>query len=226
MYIVLLASHLENIKRRECIKEALESLFVARPDKVIISYSGVLEFEKDFFENSCRNILKEIDTIFLYQELKKHQFEHYNYMLDYISDDDIISFIDDDDLYHPNKINHIKEIFNKNSNIKVVKHYWYLVGSSFADIVGINEVDKTIKNILDRTEHWCLSIRGNIFKSFFIDNNLKFPYNNIGTVLKQFRGITDTLFICYIESKIKDIYVCKEPLYYQRNSSMKRDYVS
>lgn len=163
---ILIASHLNEPLRHETIKDALTSIKnnTEPPEHVYISCSYKI---KPNIEEWSK-ILKNIPHTIILQEKRMLQFQHYHYLSKYIEDDDIVCFLDDDDLYYPNKIKTIKYLFknyllNQNEEpIKFIRHK--------SKVFFGNDASKTYDCTLD--EYFTLNIIGRCFKAFFEDNFL------------------------------------------------------
>ncbi len=100
--VLLIAIHNFYEEHKKLIKYALQSVAnqIRKPDHVYISYSGLIN---DQNVSEWNEILKEINhDIYGHQE-KKMQFEHYSFLSKKLYDNDIISFMDDDDLLDSKK---------------------------------------------------------------------------------------------------------------------------
>lgn len=175
-YIFLVASHINDIRRVETMTRALNSIALNRPDYIYVSYSVEPEFLKCtfLFENAWKNALEDIPHLFLFQPTKKYQFEHYDILKDYVLDNDIVSFSDDDDLTHPDKVKILRENFRNaptNPDIYGFIHKMEQFGGPepFSEKIP-DEQYLSITRKVDRNRHMCISLKGWAFKDWFIDN--------------------------------------------------------
>jgi hypothetical protein len=164
-FVVIIASHLENIKRYNELCCAVRSLSqqTVKPDKVFLSYSGPY-----INEQNLRDILGGIETVILHNIVKTRQFRHYYYIEKYIKDDDIVMFLDDDDLYHPLKVEKTKDHFTANQSSEVLKHDFNIFTKMDGGEVVYEESYSTV-------EHWSLAVRGYLFKKFFTEDCIPTP---------------------------------------------------
>lgn len=123
--IVLIATHLACKERYEYIKRALGSLRENKPDHVYVSCSYD-QGPPDV--NSWIEALGNNNLTVLLQPERLLQFEHYQILSKYCLDNDIVNFLDDDDLYHPDKIKSVKSYFKDHPEIEVIHHPYYKFG--------------------------------------------------------------------------------------------------
>lgn len=222
MYTVLLASHLENLARHKTIQYALRSVAegLQKPDKVMISYSGIKADEEIW-----KVILQDIQVLIIHHNEKQMQFRHYYHLEPFVKDDDVVMFLDDDDLYHKEKIATTVKYFN-NENVKVLQHNWCQFDDPFDHMFQSKNTEQATKNISKTNmnpEHWCLAIRGVLFKIFFSD---KIPNSseNFEEILQTFKGATDMFFSIYntTEENVTKINVV---LYYHRATWTAKDHI-
>jgi len=180
------------------------------PHAVFISYSFALQPPD---ENEWRSILNTIPLITLKHTTKQYQIDHYKHLLAYINDDDIVCFLEDDDLYTPNKIEKVWDAFNQHP-IRIARH---CLGS----FKSLNPTEKdSLDNIrpLDITEHYSYCIIGAILKEFFkttayIDHSPKL------------RGFTDLILTAWLQYTYNnEIHQLNDTLMYIRYSHIQRDY--
>lgn len=102
--VILIASHIKVQNRVKTLQYALKSIQnnTRHPDIVYISYS--CEDNLNIDENKWSQELTGIKHKFIKQPSQVYQFEHFKKLCEYVNDDDIIMFLDDDDLYYPEKL--------------------------------------------------------------------------------------------------------------------------
>lgn len=210
MIKVLIASHLNTEDRVKTLEYAINSVLnnTVKPDHIYVSYSG-LEYEKHTDE--------PLVTI-IRQLVQLQQFEHYKFLTKYVDSNDIICFLDDDDLYTNDKIAVVKK--EMTDDVKVLKHKFYKFGyfSSFKDepISSINEIHCRTETA-GGDEYWTLCIRGQLFKDWFISRNFGLTFDEI---IAKYGGLTDLVFVQSfpVYKEISDTLV------YIRKQSIKRCY--
>lgn len=116
---ILIASYLSSNERGvcaiECIKSIVKSIENSKYKdscKIIIAYC-IDENIKDVYLDVCSNLSILSNSIIhsIKFNERKYQIEHLYHLSQLIFEDDIIMFCDDDDLYHPDKIDIIVDKF-------------------------------------------------------------------------------------------------------------------
>jgi len=214
---VLMASHLGSLFRYDTIKRALKSIAdqTQTPDFVLLAYSYD-HHEPDIAE--WVSILGNIPLVTIKSSTKLCQFDHYKNLLELVDDTDLICFLDDDDLYRPDKIETISNIVQKSDFKGIIRHiYWEFYDAG--DEVLCDKDDLSIKFLLYRAEFWTFCIYGFILKKFF-DNEFYPEYYSVNPHL------VDVYFAVWIDSCYKPIIkLCEKPLMYSRkNFLIPRDY--
>jgi glycosyltransferase involved in cell wall biosynthesis len=100
-----------------------------RPDKVVVSCSST----KDLFETKQYNFLLQIITT----EETKNAAQNRNIAASYLDDMDYITFIDADDIMHPQRIEILLKVFQE-SNCDIIFHNFLMDDSKFDYIENID----------------------------------------------------------------------------------------
>ena len=219
--VVLIASHLNVAERYETIKYALTSLHnsTRKPDHVYISCSYALSAPN---VDEWSEILGSIPHTIILQEKKLLQFEHYYYLSRKVNDTDIMCFLDDDDMYHPEKIRRVYDYFSEVPAVRctnVIKHPVYYFG--MCDMALTHKCVDDIKDTrlwLD-IEYCSKSMQGWLFKNWFDETEKYTGYTFEGT-LEKAKGLTDLIFSASFES----IRFTDEPLMYIRKEYIPHSY--
>jgi hypothetical protein len=227
-YIFLIASHINDIRRIETMSRALKSIAVNKPDYIYVSYSVEPQFDKgiEYIEKLWENSVGDIPYLFLYQNTKKYQFEHYEILKEYVLDNDIVSFSDDDDLTDPNKIKILKENFSGKPNNPDIHGFMH----KMMEFGGPEPFDEKIPDVIDNlrdadgyirtNKYTCISLKGWLFRDWFLDNGYYVndcdnsrdrPFSQL---VEKHGNFTDILFTFSLERE----HLIKIPnvLYYQR----------
>lgn len=228
MFIVLLASHLTNPLRKKTIQYALQSVAeqTIKPDKVMISYSG----DKNDEEN-WRKILNQIDTDIFYHPNQRQQFEHYFFLHKFVKDDDVVMFLDDDDLYNLSKVERTKQEFTNNPAIDYLQHKIRRFGQPYDPEKIIHGTTSQIQDMLDTGykiersfEYHTKAVRGKLFKDFFNVPTQAVQNKTFQQLLDEYKGITDLAFNVYVDAEAKHKHKIDDVLYYYRATPIKKDY--
>ena len=222
-HIVLMASHISSIERIETIKFTLQSLAnqKVRPQKVCISYS--CESNLKCNANEWIKAIYPIPLVISYKKEKTLQFRHFQSLLIYVENSDIVSFIDDDDLMHPDKISLVNKLFQEHPDTLIVSHKMATFGTSIPfEHNKFETCQKAIAKSVssDVREYCCKSIKGSLLKDWFT-NCSKYVsfYKDFDSLLEDRKGLTDLAYnmsIADIDEQImiNDIllYVRKQPI--------------
>lgn len=216
--VVIIASNQNVIERTKTLESALKSIQknIRHPDHVYVSYSGEYAEEKKWAD-----VLISVPHNFFYHPQRKLQFEHYQYLTQYIKDDDILCFLDDDDLYDPKKIKLTYDYFCEHKDVDVISHNYLLFMSKEKLIEDTEDIDKSTK-VCILNEHWTLTVVGAKFKDWFI-NCKEYANQSFDDILKTCPGHADLLFSASLKKYIRKF--SELPLIYHRIDNMiKRDY--
>jgi hypothetical protein len=220
-YNVLLASHLGCPARYITIKLALESVMknTVLPDKILVGFS----YKSDLgYPNtqSWRDICGDRLSI-VYTTGQLTQFGHYMKLSNFISDNDVIMFLDDDDLYHPKKIELTKEFFENHPKKEKVAHAFAQFGR-IEEHAYINKPSHGFRKSPGK-EYYTLAIKGKEMKSFFNGTHPDATENINDLLTGTKRGVVDCIFShCVYPAEgmlIKDV------LYYQRRLTFSQVFV-
>jgi len=105
---ILCASHISHSIKIKSLQQAVDSINnqTLLPDLILI---GLSIDEKIQFPKINSKVKLEIK----YSEKKLYQFEHYKILFEEIQDDDLVMFIDDDDLYYPDRVKIVNFYFKQ-----------------------------------------------------------------------------------------------------------------
>ena len=198
-YIVCIASHLDLTARHHTIKYALQSVAdnTVVPDQVIVSYSYVTPPDED----EWISILKGISCKFIRNETRKQQFDHYKLILEHVSDNDVLMFLDDDDLYCSDKISMVKHIFETTDAV-IVRHEY----ETFETL----SIHDPVSNLSQGgVEHWLYAMHASELKKYF---------ETYPDIIKEFGSLTDLHFMAWLSHR-KDVVVIEQVLMYNRSRS-------
>lgn len=208
--VLLIASHLNVVERYQTMLYALRSvaLNTRKPDHVYISYS-VGHFDQSVDE--WHKELIDVPHTFIRQTERLLQFEHYHILSKSVFDDDVVSFMDDDDLLDPAKFDVVEKHMKPNC---VLRHKLVLFGECFG--LPLNDFkqfadakNRAIGN--HRNEYFCLSIFGRLFKNWFAKTS------------EVIHGCTDFGFMISIVSH-NTVVDIDDILYYYRQEPIARCY--
>lgn len=119
-YIVLMACHFDSIARIDKFMDALQSLYnqTVRPDYIYIGYIG----NEQIFEEHIGRFNGIKTKLHKCNSTKK--WDMYRELDQYVLKTDIVSFLEDIDRYTSNRIQRIRDIFDK-SKCRVIGHQYY-----------------------------------------------------------------------------------------------------
>jgi hypothetical protein len=226
--VVLMASHLGSPERYITIKRALKSIFnsTLHPHLIFISYSCCSNVKDEQVENEWKDIFKmsKINLYIFFKTEKTPQFYHYDSLRFLIEDDDIVSFLDDDDLFHPQKIEIVFQKFqDHNFNVKVVVHTMNVFGAPW-DSISENDENDVLSTLqvfpASHSEYFCYTVKGNVFKTFFQSYTFSYGKNNMDI------NLLDLCFKIYVDECYKDEMVkIDDRLVFMRKHKIKKDYI-
>jgi hypothetical protein len=229
---ILTASHVDSVLRLDLYYALLQSIkeSTVSPTTMLLSYS--CEDGLRYDEDKIRSILHPIPIIITFSEKRLLQFQHFERLLPYIEDSDILAFCDDDDLIHPDKICDMVTHFTDFPN-SVFKHAAIVFPSETKLVLNTEDIcvcSPTYKV----NEYWLYCITGKVFKSFFHPSTVITKECDIelfySDMLDQYGGNMDMVFSGYICIKYEDILQTTDKvLYYHRKHLFshiynKRDY--
>jgi len=170
MFHVFIASHLTSLFRIKTLAKAIKSVKnqTVKCDQIVLSVSFDPSLYK--YAMSLVKFAKRMKIVILIKETQTYQFDHYFNIFKNtnILNDDIITFLDDDDLYDPSLVEEVSKHFDNRrrrgavvrfSTQEMDKDYSpeFLSGSNFT-------YDHRVYYI---TEYVQYAIRGFVFKRFF-----------------------------------------------------------
>lgn len=159
--LVLLAAHLDEF-RQQSLKYALASVAAQtrRPDAVMLYTSGQAP------DKAALEPLAGIQCLLRHSAEQRAQFEHYRDMLEEIRDDDVVMFLDDDDLYAPQKIEACCAAMPEQPGI--VQHKTACFGNPFlSELAPGHCVDASEWYAVTYYEYVRFAMHGAVFRAFF-----------------------------------------------------------
>lgn len=214
--IVLIPCHVNHSAREETLREALISLNnnSKLPDHVYISISGEFKDKEALVKNLKFHVTPT------YHAERKLQFAHIEYLTKYVKPADIVMFLDDDDLYHSDKIRLVHEYFLQNSTKKLCSHRHVQFGHFDAPLTSRNVKDITFTSACG-IEYYDLCMRGCKLLDWFQHMNKYILNMTFADVLDMYKGVTDLAFLASFE--LCDPFT-ELPLLYQRKEVIPREY--
>lgn len=160
--------------------------------------------------------------IFLHKHKeRRYQFEHYLYLSEYIGDNDIVCFCDDDDLYTSDKLKVISSRFTH--FVDAMNHGALRFGWLNPVKIGYDDVmDNLLSDHVIRNEYYCYVVRGKYLKAFFrtdIGNGLR---ENILDDINC--GYCDIAFAHWLNRKELKKEKIDDVLAYLRTQPCQKDY--
>lgn len=108
-WVVCVASHINSDERINYFIEMLNSIDNLKPNRTLISIS----FESKY-KDKCYFLKNKYNNIeFYFQEKKLLQFEHLEFLSTKVDDNDLVIFIDDDDLFKEKVRKHIQNLLDQ-----------------------------------------------------------------------------------------------------------------
>lgn len=232
---ILIASYVDTNERCLCIKEMLQSIIISinyakkmvrsTRIKILISYS----LEKNIINPYSHEFYHGYIDLY-YNESRLSQFEHYEILSNYINENSLIMFSDDDDLYAPEKINKIISIYfeNKNRDFLLIHELgWFGFFTNLSDYV-ITLEDLLLKKEehfrYKRIEYFQYAMSSNFFIDFF-----KSRFWNPEKQDNSINGTLDILFCMYLEDlnhKLKNLIKIKDVLSFKRQQIYLRSWTN
>jgi len=193
--IVLIASHISHEFRIKTLRQAIDSILnnTQLPNFIYISYSKSINNDLDL---PCSSIIK-----LFYQPTRLYQFEHYCFLSEQINEDDIIMFLDDDDIYHTDKIKQSVEALKKYNSPVHHRHCQF----GYLNPLFTNNLEVT--NIVKEKEYFDIIMHGKDLKKWFKEEYHLCKENIPGTI--------DVLFSYSVNSHL----FTDQPLIFMRQES-------
>jgi len=152
---VLIPSHIYYHDQLDRLEKCLES--VCSQTKVPDIFVSI-SFADNKYKLQFTPILRKYPTVkFAFSPKQKFQMEHLLYLSSLVIDYDMLMFCDDDDLYHPMRVEKFIEAF------KEAKDQCKKFGNQFG---GVKEV-KDAKMVDDPPEYWAYGIPPSLLNKFF-----------------------------------------------------------
>ena len=208
--VVLMASHLGSKERYQTIKWAIESIAqqTRKPDKVMISYSFALDSPDT---DQWSTLLENIPYMFIQHHQKQSQFQHYFYLFKHITNEDIVMFLDDDDLFAPNKVEIVENIFKTHPNYNVICHEVFNFGDPFSTSLTLPQHIHLYKGSYGMKEYFVYCIKG-----YYIFHVIE----KINDSFELSYSFFDVLF----SSLLNEDFLIEKALQYVRLDRIQRDY--
>lgn len=218
-FVCVIASHLSSIERakwlNQCLISTIEGL---KADRIIISCSGDIE-----------PIIPNDHKIYsLRQTEKKLQFEHIESIVPLINDDDIVIFMDDDDLFLPESRSIIEDLFAQGYKCSEGLAYCtYSESIGNADNFGWEDVktkDLSKLNLDSGYDFPGTFCTGKHLKEYFESEKRIASWERSKELDEYGKGEEDCVFTqCYIQ-KLDGFIKSTKPWIFHRQHFLKRDY--
>jgi len=189
------------------------------PDKVVVSTSSTKEFKNN-------NIYSFPLEIILVEE-KNNAAKNRNRAASLLTDMDFITFIDADDLMHPQRIEILLKVFKEHDS-DIILHNYFDNNCPTNDIFKNVEYKEIIVRVNSLRQHWsgCIEHKiycndnekihhGHVSLKQAIFNNVKFPEE------PEFYRKEDCIFCYRVFSlpNIKNVYISNELTYYNPSNT-------
>lgn len=238
-FVVFMASHWHCYLRFELIKKAIISLSQQSklPDHLYISISA------DYSNVTSSNMINElvlicketnINNTVYFHETRKYQFDHYHHIVQNCSHiNSYILFLDDDDLYHKDRIYEIDQHIKLHNKLNLPNDVFMDLYKKFY-ITDLNNIDEPstsyetttiseedsececekLDNMYVNQDFANTIIKFDKFIKYFDENSYKNPVTKFN--YKVSRGILDVCFIDWLQKeKINQIklhlYLYRKP---------------
>lgn len=182
--------------------------------------SNHLPFQREELEKDFKKIAN--CTLF-YSKEKKRQFEHFHFLHlnASIEDDDIVCFLDDDDSYHPEKVEKVQKAFKNYTKLDGIRHCSVKFGDPWSSNESEVPNEKNSFSSPINNEYCNLCITGSLFHEWF-DNCKLFTNLPFDELIKEFKSWTDCIFTSSFNHRhIENI---KDVLLFIRASTIERAY--
>lgn len=233
---IWISSHIHSEQRYEWAKETLKSLVnQTYPNfKIYISWS-----KESFIDTDLDNIVTESNQKqirLFYQQHRKTQFEHLRFIYENrltlqstsTANKTFILFCDDDDLYHPLRVETIIKTINlcteQSTDIKVLRDYKFDIDGFYkttdlpsdVEIVDFEDNDESLimpfsRRKYDFGNYGCdLDLITNFF-----DKNMDYEFIKSTPAMK---GVVDLCFTIYLKEYMAPNSIIKNALYFKRSA--------
>lgn len=226
---IWISSHIHSKQRYEWARETLKSLHnQTYPNfKIFISWS-----KESYIDTNLNDIITSTDrikSIIFYHQQRKTQFEHLRFIYENrstpisSSNKTFVLFCDDDDLYHPSRVETIIKTINLCPDIKVIRDYkididgFYKTTDLPVDIVFFDFENNNSLNILSLPHKYDFGNYGcdlNLIIEFF-DNNMD---HEIIKLSHCNTGISDCFFTQWLENYETPQSIIKNIMYFKRSA--------
>lgn len=200
---IWIASHFHNTTRYKLFQETIKSICsqTLKPDLVVLSYSVQHDIQLDVETLFHQHLTPAgIQFLILQQPERLLQFQHLKKIHDHFllrkEEDIIVSFCDDDDMCHKERLEYVCLAMGEHKN-NVVSCFYYLIDD---DIMFEKEIKGTLVN---KSDFGCYSCFFHILTEFF-ETSYGIDVNKN----------TDVFFMSWC---CGDVCLIDKPLYYKRN---------
>jgi len=201
VFEIWIASHFHSQQRFEWFKEAIKSIRqqTLAPDLVYISWS-----KESYVTGDPVSLKRNLNLISFPQPKRMTQFEHLRYIFDHSqgrTNNTFILFCDDDDMYHPLRVEKIRDYLIANPLVKVGRDNSLMITGS----ATLKNLGETVSIHFDFGNY---VVRADVMKQFF---DLFIP----GDIPESYVGLADCAFTGWLES-MRLVHSINQELYYRR----------
>lgn len=151
---VLLPCHIYYDNQLEMLDKCLQSLCVqSKPTDIYVSIS----FASEIYRTQFSTVLRKYENVrFKLSQKQKYQMEHIANLLYEIKDYDMIMFCDDDDSYHPNRVEVFANVFELTKTHCIENDRWF---------GGVYETSTT--KYREAVEYWAYGVPPSFLIEFY-----------------------------------------------------------
>ncbi len=217
---IWVASHVHHEYRLKSLKVAVTSIANQTINPIVhisFSVSDPKIYDPATIKKELEEILKNNKDSHVYiQNTRKRQFEHIKYIYDKVVSNNCnqtwISFLDDDDIIAPNRIESIlHNIKGTADNVYFQSKYYEIPNVEYIEVKSWEAGVLLAKNIRYKNDHGTRIVHLNMLKSFFNDSEIKKVYAS-----DKVSSIFDLRFTNYIDKN--ELRIIGDPTYLKNNS--------